>query len=52
MYCETFFAFSTTNPCETSNASLDSVKTIKCKKLRKYLDNGDIYEEAVLNEDA
>ena len=43
MSCETFFGFSTTNPCETPNASL---------KLRKYLDNGDIYEEAVLNEDA
>ena len=46
MYCETFFAFSTTNPCETPNASLNS------GKIRKYLDNGDIYEEAVLNEDA
>ena len=45
MSCETFFGFSTTNPCETPNASLN-------KKLRKYLDNGDIYEEAVLNEDA
>lgn len=42
MYCETFFAFSTTNPCETPDASLN----------KKYLDNGDIYEEAVLNEDA
>ena len=43
MYCEAFFAFSTPNPCETPNASL---------KLRKYLDNGDICEEVVLNEDA